>query len=81
MPRQGITLYSHLSRDCLATAPDEVWSTDIRYVPMVMVLLCLYAVLNLYISNMLDVGFCLQSLDAALRWPSAPYIFNSGQDS
>ena len=28
-------LYLYLLRDCPATAPNEVWSTDITYVPMI----------------------------------------------
>ena len=34
VPGQGITPYPYLLRDRLATAPNQVWSTDITYVPM-----------------------------------------------
>ena len=34
IPGQGITPYPYLLRDRPATAPNEVWSTDITYVPM-----------------------------------------------
>ena len=34
VPGQGVTPYPYLLRDRPATAPNEVWSTDITYVPM-----------------------------------------------
>jgi hypothetical protein len=34
LPGQGVTPYPYLLRERLATAPNEVWSTDITYVPM-----------------------------------------------
>ena len=76
-------------RDRPATAPNEVWSTDITYVPMAKGFLYLVAVLDWHLcyvlswelSNTLDVGFCLQALAHALRVARAPYIFNSDQGS
>jgi putative transposase len=34
VPCQGVTPYPHLLRERPATAPNEVWNTDITYVPM-----------------------------------------------
>ena len=89
IPGQGVTPYPYLLRDRPATAPNEVWSTDITYVPMAKGFLYLAAVLDWHsryvlswqLSNSLDVGFCLQALADALRVAPAPYIFNSDQGS
>ncbi len=89
VPGQGVTPYPYLLRERPATAPNEVWSTDITYVPMAKGFLYLAAVLDWHsryvlswqLSNTLDVGFCLQALAAALRVAPAPYIFNSDQGS
>ena len=69
VPGQGSTPYPYLLRDRPATAPNEVWSTDITYVPMAKGFLYLAAVLDWYLhfvlswqlSNSLDVGFCLRT--------------------
>ena len=89
IPGQGVTPYPYLLRERPATAPNEVWSTDITYVPMAKGFLHLAAVLDWHsryvlswqLSNSLDVGFCLQALAAALRVAPAPHIFNSDQGS
>ena len=89
VPGQGVTPYPYLLRERPATAPNEVWSTDITYIPMAQGFHYLTAVLDWHsryvlswkLSNTLDVGFCLQALAAALRQAPAPYIFNSDQDS
>ena len=89
VPGQGVTPYSYLLRDRPATAPNEVWSTDITYIPMAQGFLYLVAVLDWHAryvlswesSNTLDVGFCLTALHAALAQHLAPFVFNSDQGS
>ena len=89
MPGQGVRPYPYLLRDRPATAPNEVWSTDITYVPMAKGFLYLAAVLDWHsryvlswqLSNTLDVGFYLLALADALRVAPAPHIFNSDQGS
>ena len=46
VPSQDVTSYPYLLRDRPATAPNEVWSTDITYVPMAKGSLYLAAVLD-----------------------------------
>ena len=83
VPGQGVTPYPYLLRDRPATAPNEVWSTDITYVPMAKGFLYLAAVLDWHshyvlswqLSNTLDVGFCLQALADALRHRPRPAYF------
>ncbi|OGX83514.1 DDE-type integrase/transposase/recombinase [Hymenobacter glacialis] len=85
VPGQGTTPYPYLLWDRPATAPNEVWSTDITYIPMAKGFLYLVAVLDWHaryvlsweLSNTLDVGLCLQALADALRHAPAPHIFNS----
>jgi putative transposase len=88
-PGQGVTPYPYLLRERPATAPNEVWSTDITYIPMARGFLYLVAVLDWHtryvlsweLSNTLDVGFCLTALHPALAHHPAPFIFNSDQGS
>ncbi|SHL95772.1 putative transposase [Hymenobacter psychrotolerans DSM 18569] len=88
-PGEGVTRYPYLLRERVITAPNEVWSTDITYIPMARGFLYLVAVLDWHsryvlsweLSNTLDVGFCLAALTTALRQQPAPHIFNSDQGS
>jgi len=88
-PGEGVTLYPYLLRERVIAAPNQVWSTDITYLPMARGFLYLVAVLDWHsryvlsweLSNTLDVGFCLSALGSALRQQPAPHIFNSDQGS
>lgn len=68
--------------------PNQVWSTDITYVPMPRGFMYLTAVIDWYsryvlswrLSNSLDGTFCLEALDDALRCGTAE-IFNTDQGS
>ncbi len=81
-------VYPYLLRDRVLTRPDEVWSSDITYVPMRRGFMYLTAVIDWYsryvlswrLSNTMDVGFCLEALDAALK-RGRPEIFNTDQGS
>lgn len=67
---------------------DQVWSTDITYVPMPQGYMYLVAVIDWHsryvlsweISNTLEAGFCVTALKTALR-RGQPEIFNSDQGS
>ena len=68
--------------------PDQVWTTDITYIPLRHGFLYLVAVMDWYsryvlawrLSNTLDGEFCLEALDEALA-AGRPEIFNSDQGS
>ena len=85
----GITPCPYLLRDSPATAPNEVWSTDITDIPMAQGFPYPVAVLNWHaryvrsweLSNTLDVGFCLLVLRTALAQHPAPFVFHSDQGS
>ncbi len=80
--------HPYLLRDRVLTRIDEVWSSDITYVPMKRGFMYLTAVidwqsryvLSWRLSNTLDVGFCLEALDEALS-RGRPEIFNTDQGS
>ena len=80
--------YPYLLRDRVLTRPDEVWSSDITYVPMKRGFMYLTAVIDWYsryvlswrLSNTLEGRFCLEALDEALSM-GRPEIFNTDQGS
>jgi putative transposase len=80
--------YPYLLKDLEVRRPDQVWSTDITYIPMTHGFLYLVAIIDWYsryvlswqLSNSLDVSFCLEALKNALKY-SKPEIFNSDQGS
>ena len=79
-------VYPYLLRDVPVTRRDQVWSTDVTYIPMRTGYMYLCAVIDWYsryvlswrLSNSLDGGFCLEALEAALRG-GKPEIFNTDQ--
>jgi len=87
-PRAGHKIYPYLLRNVAITRPDQVWSTDITYVPMRHGFLYLVAVMDWYsryvlswrLSNTLEGSFCLEALDEALA-SGQPEVFNSDQGS
>ncbi len=87
-PAPGHTIYPYLLRGVEITHPDQVWSTDITYVPMTAGFMYLVAIIDWYsryvlawgLSNTLDGAFCLAALDQALV-SGQPEIFNTDQGS
>ena len=78
--------YPYLLRDRTLVRPDEVWSSDITYIPMRRGFMFLTAVIDWYsryvlswrLSNTLEARFCLEALDEALD-RGRPEIFNTDQ--
>jgi putative transposase len=83
---KGHRIYPYLLRGVKIVRPDQVWSTDITYVPMASGFMYLAAVIDWFsryvitwrLSNTLDGGFCLEMLDDALR-AGKPEVFNTDQ--
>ena len=81
-------IYPYLLRDLEITRADQVWASDITYVPMHRGFMYLVAIMDWFsryvvawqLSNSLDVGFCLECLDEALA-TGRPEIFNTDQGS
>lgn len=82
----GHKVYPYLLRDVAIERVNQVWSTDITYIPLPNGFLYLTAVIDWYsryvlswrLSNTLDVGFCLEALEEALR-QGCPEVFNTDQ--
>jgi putative transposase len=87
-PGAGHKIYPYLLRNVEVTRPDQVWASDITYVPLRHGFLYLVAVMDWYsryvlswrLSNTLTGSFCLEALDVALS-RAKPEIFNSDQGS
>jgi len=83
---KGHRIYPYLLRGVKVVRPDQVWSTDITYVPMASGFMYLAAVIDWFsryvigwrLSNTLDGGFCLEMLEDALR-AGKPEVFNTDQ--
>jgi putative transposase len=81
-------VYPYLLRDRVLTHADEVWSSDITYVPMRHGFIYLTAVIDWFsryvlsrrLSNTQDGRFCLEALDEAMAL-GRPEIFNTDQGS
>ena len=67
--------------------PNQVWATDITYIPMRKGFLYLVAIIDWHsrkvlswkLSNSLDADFCVEALEDALVNHGKPEIFNSDQ--
>jgi putative transposase len=85
-PAPGHEVYPYLLRGVAIERPNQVWSTDITYVPMHGGFLYLVAVMDWFsryvlsweLSNTMEAGFCLAALETALRF-GQPEIWNSDQ--
>jgi putative transposase len=83
---KGHRIYPYLLRDVKVVRPDQVWSTEITYVPMASGFMYLAAVIDWFsryviawrLSNTLDGSFCLEMLEEALRG-GRPEVFNTDQ--
>lgn len=81
-------VYPYLLRNLKVSRKDQVWSSDITYIPLYEDYVYLVAVIDWYsryvlswaVSNTLDVYFCLDALEQALI-TGKPEIFNTDQGS
>jgi putative transposase len=85
-PARGHRRYPYLLNGVEIVRPNQVWSSDITYVPMPRGFLYLVAVIDWFsryvvawrLSNTLDGGFCVDALMDALQ-RGQPDIFNTDQ--
>ena len=79
-------VYPYLLRKLVIERPNQVWCSDITYVPMPVGFMYLMVIMDWFsryvlaweLSNSLEVGFCLVTLERALA-RCQPEIFNSDQ--
>jgi putative transposase len=88
IPDDGHRKYPYLLRNLAVLRPDQVWCTDITYVPMPGGHAYLCAVMDWYsrkvlgwaVSNTMETGLCLEALEKALTTTGrVPEIFNTDQ--
>jgi len=87
-PWEGHRIYPYLLRGITVERVNQVWSTDITYIRMAQGFLYLVAVIDWFsrfvlswsLSLTMEMDFCLEALDRALR-RGLPEIFNSDQGS
>lgn len=80
-------VYPYLLRGLAITQPNQVWSSDITYIPMQQGFMYLVAVIDWFsravlawqLSNTLDGQFCQTALQQALEQYGTPEIFNTDQ--
>jgi putative transposase len=85
---RGHRIFPYLLRNVRIERVDQVWSTDITYIPMTRGFMYLAAVIDWYsryvlswrLSNTLEGTFCLEMLDEALS-RGRPEVFNTDQGS
>ncbi len=89
LANQAHKVYPYLLRNLVINRPNQVWSTDITYIPMARGFVYLVAVMDWYsrrvlswrLSNTLDTSFCIEALEEAIENYGAPEIFNTDQGS
>ena len=86
-PGAGHPVYPYLLRGLSIDRPNQVWASDICYIPMAQGFMYLVAIMDWYsrrvlawrVSNTLDSDFCVEALEDALTVYGPPAIFNTDQ--
>ncbi len=82
-------VYPYLLRKLPITRSNQVWCTDITYIPMRHGFLYLVAIMDWYsrkvlswrLSNTMEAGFCVEALKEAMAKYGKPEVFNTDQGS
>ena len=82
-------VYPYLLRELEINRVNQVWSTDITYIPTPKGFIYLTAVIDWYskkilsyrVSNSMDKSFCIEALNEAIMLYPRPEIFNTDQSS
>ena len=88
-PAPGHKIYPYLLRGLKVDRPNQVWATDLTYIPMARGFVYLVAVVDWFsrrvlshrVSITMDADFCVEALQEALAKYGKPEIFNSDQGS
>ena len=83
----GHKVYPYLLRKLAITRPNQIWATDISYIPMARGFVYLVAIVDWFsrkvlawrVSISMDVSFCIEALEEALSRYGKPEIFNTDQ--
>jgi len=82
-------IYPYLLRNLSIDRPNQVWATDITYIPLEKGYMYMVAIIDLYsryvvnwsISNSMDAEWCQQVLEEAIEQHGHPEIINTDQGS
>jgi len=88
-PAPGHKIYPYLLRGLTVDRPNQVWATDITYIPMARGFVYLAAVVDWHtrrvlswrVSITMEVDFCIEAVEEALARHGKPEIFNTDQGS
>src|SRR5213082_2405109 len=88
-PEPGHKIYPYLLRGMAISRPNQVWATDITYIPMARGFVYLAVVLDgasrrvlaWRVSITMEAAFCVETLEDALAHHGKPAIFNTDQGS
>jgi putative transposase len=80
-------IYPYLLRKLVIDRPNQVWATDVTYIPMARGFVYLVAVMDWFsrkvlswrLSNSMTADFCVEALEEAIAKYGAPEIFNTDQ--
>jgi putative transposase len=89
IPARGAQVYPYLLGGISIDRPNQVWASDISYVPMAHGFMYLVAILDVAsrkvlawrLSNTMTTDFCLEALEEAMSRYGRPEIFNTDQGS
>ena len=85
----GHKIYPYLLRKLAIIRPNQVWATDISYIPMAKGFVYLVAIVDWFsrkvlawrVSVTMEADFCVEALEEALARYGKPEIFNTDQGS
>ena len=88
-PGKGHKIYPYLLRGLTIDRPNQVWATDLTYIPMAKGFVYVVAIMDWYsrkvlawrVSNSMDADPCAEALEEAISRYGAPDIFNTDQGS
>ena len=88
-PAPGHKIYPYLLRKLAIVRPNQVWATDISYIPMAKGFVYLVAIVDWFsrkvlshrVSISMEADFCVEALEEALARYGKPEIFNTDQGS
>jgi putative transposase len=86
-PGKGHKIYPYLLRNLKIDRPNQVWATDVTYIPMAKGFVYLVAIMDWYsrkvlswrLSTTMDTEPCVAALEEALARYGNPEIFNTDQ--
>ena len=88
-PAKGHKIYPYLLKGLPVARPNQVWASDITYIPMRRGFLYLVAIMDWHtrkvlswrLSNTLEAAFCAEALNEAIAKYGPPEIMNTDQGS